>query len=300
MVEGLTFGEKIAQRIEVAERFRHLLAFDDQVLGVQPHSDERLSRGCLALRDFILVVREGEIDSAGVNIERVAEVLHRHGRAFNVPAGPAGADARLPEVLARLRRFPERKIPRVFFIVLIDVHARASLNAGQIDLRELPVIGEFGDAVIDRAIACVGEAFLLQALDQRDHVVDMIGSPNQLLGHFDVERVNVLEERLDVLLREFADVDSGGGCRVNNAIIHVGHVHHLHHAIPLRAQKAAQDVLKHKGAEIADVGRGVDRRAAGIDSNLARMHGDERLNLATKRVVESYLGHFRACAKRLL
>ena len=36
--------EKIAQRVEVAERLRHLLAFDDQMLGMQPRAHERFSR----------------------------------------------------------------------------------------------------------------------------------------------------------------------------------------------------------------------------------------------------------------
>src|ERR1700751_1325600 len=97
-----TLGEEIAQRIEIAERLGHLFAFDDQVLGVQPEFRELLSRGGFAFGDFVFVVREGEIDAAGGDVQRLAEVFHRHRSAFDVPAGSAGADGRFPEKFARL------------------------------------------------------------------------------------------------------------------------------------------------------------------------------------------------------
>ena len=72
-------------------------------------------------------------------------------------------------------------------------------------------------------------------------------------------------------------LDAGGGGVLDDAVVHVGDVHHLHDAKAARMQEAPQDVLKHEGAEIADVREGVDRRAAGVDADFARMDGLQRL-----------------------
>ncbi len=98
--------QQLAQGVEVAERLGHLLAVDDQVLGVQPGADERLAGGRLALGDLVLVVGEDVVHAAGVDVEALAEVLHAHRRALDVPAGPAGAPGRVPAGLARLGPLP--------------------------------------------------------------------------------------------------------------------------------------------------------------------------------------------------
>src|SRR6202034_3104068 len=147
----------------------------------------------------------------------------------------------------------------------------ASLHASYVDFRKLSVRGELRDAVIDGTFAFVGEALFLELLDQRDHVFDVISGADKLFGHLDVQRVDVLEEGLDVFVREFADADSCSGGGLDDAVVHVGDVHHLHHAQPLGFQKAAENVLKHEGAEIADVGAGVNRGAAGIHADFAGM-----------------------------
>src|ERR1035441_189973 len=54
-----------------------------------------------ALRDLVLVVREDQVDAAGVDVEHVAPVaradqVERHGRTFEVPPGPAAAEWRIP------------------------------------------------------------------------------------------------------------------------------------------------------------------------------------------------------------
>ena len=85
------------------------------------------------------------------------------------------------------------------------------------------------------------------------------------------ERGNVLEEGLNIFFGVFADAHACGGGVLDDAVVHVGNVHDLQHAIALGMQEAPQDVLKNEGAEIADVREGVDRRAAGVDAHLARM-----------------------------
>ena len=76
---------------EIAERLRHLLAFDLQEAVVHPEIRHRRGvEGAARLRDLVLVMREHEIDAAAVDVEGLAEMLPRHRRAFDVPAGAAG------------------------------------------------------------------------------------------------------------------------------------------------------------------------------------------------------------------
>src|SRR5262249_60047867 len=126
-------------------RLGHLFPFDEQMLGVEPVSRERFSRGAYTLRDFVLVVRESEVDSASVNVQRFTEILHGHRGAFNVTAGAARADFRFPEMFTGLGRFPERKVPRALFFVTIVVHSRAGLSFGQINFGKIAVCWKFSD-----------------------------------------------------------------------------------------------------------------------------------------------------------
>ena len=60
---------------------------DDQVLDVEPEARELMAGGALALRDLVLVVREDQVDAAGVNVDRwLPEQTQRHRRALEVPA----------------------------------------------------------------------------------------------------------------------------------------------------------------------------------------------------------------------
>ena len=66
------------------------------MLEVNPVANKLFSGRAFALRDLIFVMRENEIDAAGVNVECLAEILHRHRRAFDMPARTAATDGRIP------------------------------------------------------------------------------------------------------------------------------------------------------------------------------------------------------------
>ena len=64
---------------------------------VQPEARERLAAvGAFALRDFVLVVRELQVDAAGVDVDGLAQVRLGHRRALDVPARAAAAPGRVP------------------------------------------------------------------------------------------------------------------------------------------------------------------------------------------------------------
>ena len=99
--------QHIADREKVAQALGHLLVVDVDKAVVHPEPRERHTMCCLALGNFILVVREDQILAAAVNVKRVAEVAPTHRRALDMPARTPASPWRLPCRLARLRSFPK-------------------------------------------------------------------------------------------------------------------------------------------------------------------------------------------------
>ena len=93
---GWTDGEQVGEEDHVAERFAHLVLAAIKHAGVHPVAHEGLASEAFRLSDLRLVVRENEIAAAAVDGEALAQVLHAHCRAFDMPAGAALAPARWP------------------------------------------------------------------------------------------------------------------------------------------------------------------------------------------------------------
>jgi hypothetical protein len=239
-----------------------------------------------------------------VNVQRFAEIFHGHGGTLDVPAGAAGTDGRFPKMFAGLGRFPEREIACAFFFVAVVVDAGAGLNAGQVDLGKFAVVGKFRDAVVDRAFARIGECFLLQPLDELDHVVDMVGGSDPVFRRFDAEDAAIVEKGLHEFLGVVANGQARGGGVGDDAVVDVGEVHDVMHFEAAELEEAAENVLKDEGAVIADVRVVVDRGAASVHADFAGLLRDEGLGLAGEGVVEVNIGHvvfdglFRDASKR--
>src|SRR5258706_1057030 len=99
-------------------------------------------------------MREEVIFATGVEIERLAEVFHRHRRALDVPAGISAAPRRIPLLqVTWLRGTPEREVERVP-LVRVHLDARSGLTA----VRRLGVqpraVSREGGGVEVHAIGC--------------------------------------------------------------------------------------------------------------------------------------------------
>ena len=145
--------QRLAQRDDVAERLRHLLAGEPQHPVVHPEPRELVPERA-RLRDLVLVVREDQVEPAAVDLEHRPEVLLGHRRALDVPARPAAAPRRVPpRVLALLVRLPEREVARILLqrrlLGLLGRIARRLLVA--VAAREPAVVGEARDAEVDVA-----------------------------------------------------------------------------------------------------------------------------------------------------
>src|SRR5687768_9711443 len=115
---------------------------------MRPKTRERPT-GAARLGELVLVVREAEVETAPVDLELRAEVLLRHRRALDVPAGAAPAPGGIPgRVLLRLRRLPEREVARIF----LQVARLLRDHVVQLRPRQRSVFRKAGDAEIDVAV----------------------------------------------------------------------------------------------------------------------------------------------------
>ena len=243
-----------------------------QVLDVHPEARERLAGRALALRDLVLVVREDQIDAAGVDVDRrLAEQPQRHRRALDVPARAARARSPRSHVGSPgLVAFHSTKSRASSFVVVVGVDARAGLHAVVIEARQLAVVGQRRDLEVDRAVAAVGVAVARRA--PRSCRPSPAGSPRRSRAAFSStgsrpSAARVLAERGDVLVGVLAQRHAGLLRAGDRPVVDVGEVHHVAHvdSRPGTSSVAAQHVDADEGAEVADV-------AARVDGQAARVH----------------------------
>src|SRR3546814_4852104 len=85
---------------EVAERLAHFLAIAEHHGVVDPVTGQRRMVIAFALSAFGFVVREDQILSATMNVDRGSEMFGDHRGAFDMPARPPGAPWRIPAPFA--------------------------------------------------------------------------------------------------------------------------------------------------------------------------------------------------------
>src|SRR4029453_14549451 len=146
----------------VAERLRHLLLAHVDHAVVHPVARKRLARAGFGLGDLALVVGKDEIFAAAVNVERRAEVFHRHRGALDVPARPAGPPRALPRGLPGLGGLPEREVAGIA-LALVHLDAGPREQIVEVLAREPSVGWKASDRELDIALDRMGVARAAQA-----------------------------------------------------------------------------------------------------------------------------------------
>ena len=222
--------------------------------------------------NLVLVVREAQVDPAAVDVERLAQIAAGHGRAFDVPAGPASAPRRRPRRglgLARLGSLPQREIMRIA-LVRLDVglvhrHVRQRL-AG-----EGAVVREAGDVEVHvPGISDVGVPGVENGLDELDLVGDVPGGPRLVRGRKDPERAICLRKLPLVTVSPLPPGAAGLGGLAQNLVVDVRDVADHPHVVPAAAQPSCKHVEGERRTHMADVRGALDGCAAQVDPRPAR------------------------------
>src|SRR5438132_10559403 len=113
-------------------------------------------------------MRKLQVESAAVDVECLAEVLHAHGRAFDVPAGPARSPRAVPRRFAWFRSLPESEVAWIAFLAA-DLDASSRFHLGRIAVAELAVVRIASDVEINITPSRIGIPLVAQALHHLDH-----------------------------------------------------------------------------------------------------------------------------------
>src|SRR6185295_8220951 len=110
----------------------------------------------LALRDFVLVVREEQVNPARVQVDRFAEVSADHGAALDVPARATTTPRAVPHDVAVLwlPRLPQREVAAVLLLVGVgrgDPRFRPGMRRALGQARKAPVGWKRVHLEVDRA-----------------------------------------------------------------------------------------------------------------------------------------------------
>ena len=130
---------------------------------------------------------------------------------------------------------------------------------------------------INAVRGAVGAAIGLDAADKINLFLDMVRGPAQDVRGEDVQRRDILPEGRGVFLGDLPGRHARAPrpllhlvltrIGVGDQVAHVGDIHHMPHVVAVVGQRAAQDVVKDIGAQVADMRVIVNRHAAGVEAN---------------------------------
>ena len=262
---------------------------------MEPVAGEVAVGGAAGLGDFVFVVREDEVDAAGVEVEVFAEVFEDHGGALEVPAGSAFAPGAGPVVGAVLgfASFPEGEVGEGVFGVFVVVEGGDGLGGTEFEFAifevgEAAVVFEGGDAEVDGAVGGgVGVAAFDEGSDHADLMIDVGDGARLDVGREEVEGGAVGVEFFGPEAGEVGQGLTGFLGVANGFVIDVGDVADVERGGATEFDDAAEDILGGEGAEVADVGGAVDGGAAAVEAEGFAVEGGEGTGVAGEGVEEA-------------
>mmetsp|Transcript_43713 Transcript_43713/g.114895 ORF Transcript_43713/g.114895 Transcript_43713/m.114895 type:complete len:377 (-) Transcript_43713:582-1712(-) len=241
LARGHAHLKRLPDGDEILEGLGHLEALDEQVAKVPEVVDPlATTMERLRLAQLVVVVREGEIMPASVNVHIGSHDVRGHHRALNVPAGPAAAPRRVPRGLACLGRLPQRKVRRRALLTrpcrvcpLGLCHLRLSrLALARLELRvRVPSGLVRSDVHVHRSVRLVRQPLGDDPLDEAHDLGHVLCHSRQAVRRANVERLHVVQKlglvsarvRLeDLVLRDrrallrVEDLRERLGCRVDD------------------------------------------------------------------------------------
>src|SRR5690606_37653956 len=224
--------------------------------------------GRFALRDLVLVVREDEVEAAAMKIEGLAEVLHRHRGALDVPSGATAAEGAVPGRALVLAALPQDEVGGVALalpLALVEPLARAGLHLLEVAVAELAVVGEAAHREVHVAVALVRVAALDEACDEVDDFRDVLRDLRLDVGRDVAEPLHVFAEGRGELLRERSGAHAAFGGALEDLVVDVRVIAYegdLHAAL---TQTPNEDVIDDVAARVAEVGVVVDGGTADVE-----------------------------------
>ena len=240
-----------------------------------------------ALHDLVLMVRKNEIEAAAVDVEALAQIGLAHGRALDVPAGPAAAPGALPARQIRGRRLPQYEIAGVA-LERRDLDASTGEHLLARAARQLAIVGRGRDRKQHMPFGGIGMACSDQALDHRDHLRDVFGRARLDTGRQRPERRHIGMEIGGRARRQRGDRLVVLARRVDDLVFDIGDVADVDDVLGavLLAQQPIELVEDDDRAAVADMREVVDGRPAHVHAHAIGIERLEALLSVGQRIVK--------------
>ena len=188
-----------------------------------------------------------------------------------MPSGATFSPRTGPKVGAILwfARFPEGKIGDTFLVVFVFVagHGGPVAQFAGVQMGEPAVAGETGEFEIDGAIIRgVGMALGHQRLDHGDLLGKVFDGAGFDVGRSAAEGGAVGMKGVAPFGRESGQRLAGGFRAADGFVIHVRQIAHVARRQSGGFDHATKDVLDDKRAEVSDMSRAIDGRAAAVEA----------------------------------
>ncbi|MNK64870.1 hypothetical protein D3C87_841540 [compost metagenome] len=268
--------QQFVDRHEVTLGLRHLAAFHLHEAVMHPHiGHDMRAVGAARLRDFVLMMREDEVEPAAVNIENFTEIATGHGRAFDVPARTTATPGAFPARFIIRGQFPQHEIAGGL-LVGFHRHARARLLFVQRPLGKLAVIRHRPGVEQHFAASRIGMATRDQPFDEVDHFRDIVSGARFDGRRKATERGHILMELVGGLFRHRMDGVVQRQMRIIpqrprvDLVIEIGDVAGIGHMVFAKdvAQQPVENIEHDDRAGIADMGKIIDGRTADIHAHI--------------------------------
>ena len=223
------------------------------------------------LGNLVFMMRENQIAAAAMEVKGFAQILHAHGRAFNMPAGTTGTPRALPSRLARFSGFPQRKIHRIMLAV-INVYTCTSHHILNITAGKLSIVFKFFYTVENIAVNNIAIAIVNQALNGFDDIIDMLGYTRINMRTAHIEFIHYFKVGVNIAVADIIPLYALFIGSVDNLVINIGKVLYMGYVIAFMLQKAADNVPGYERTRITNMRMVVRSNTANIDVGFARMN----------------------------
>ena len=184
-----------------------------------------------------------------------------------MPSRAAATDFAFPCRLPWFGGFPERKISRAVFFVLVQINSGTVFHAGKIFLRKLAVAGKLRDSEVVRTIVrAIRETLLYKPGNKIRHFINVFSSAHQF-GLLDIQGVGVLKKGLLEFCRELLQRNSSLDRIADDLVIHICDIHYVPDFVSTLPQETPQDVNSDKCPEVANVPIVVDGGTASVHAD---------------------------------
>ena len=193
-----------------------------------------------------------------MNVDLGPEVSHRHRRALDVPARPAGTERRLPGRLAGRRRAPEDEVE------CVAPGARADLSEQAIGLQlqehrapgplgQCPERGETGRLEVEISLGSVGIAGGSQFAAGLDDARDLLADTRHPVGGPPPEDAHLVHELGLLFFGELLPVSAVPPSPLEQGVVNVGDVLDVGDFHPTGLGEADEDIEGQERKGVAEV-----------------------------------------------